>query len=134
MRVKLALLADAANVSREGKLNILGIFDTIYAQQFPTVHPHMMLVLRFEAAPAETGRVHEVVVELAGGDGAVVFRLPGKLDVQRAEPGTGVGIDHVLGIANLSFPAAGRYVYRIHVDGALAAEVPLRVEVLPVRH
>jgi len=134
MRVKLALLADAANVSREGKLNMLGIFDTIYAREFPTVHPHMTLVLRFEAAAAETGRVHEVVVELVGGDGDVVFRLPGKLDVQRSEPGAGVGIDHVLAIANLSFKAAGRYVYRIHLGGALAAEVPLRVDQLPVRH
>ena len=49
MRVSLALLADYSNVSREGKLNILGIFDTIYAPRFPTTHAHLQLVVRFEA-------------------------------------------------------------------------------------
>ncbi|HZP43409.1 MAG TPA: hypothetical protein VFD84_18120 [Candidatus Binatia bacterium] len=134
MRVKLALLADAANVSREGKLNILGIFDTIYARDLPTVHPHMALVLRLEAGSAETGRTHEVVVELAAPDGTIVFRLPGTLDVPSGGPAMGVGIDHVLAIANLSLATEGRYAFRIHADGAVAAEVPLQVERVPVRH
>jgi len=35
MRVKLAVLADYASITREGKLNILGIFDEINPQQLP---------------------------------------------------------------------------------------------------
>ena len=55
MKVNLALLADGANVSREGKLNILGIFDTIHAGKFPVVHAQMRLVVRLEASSAELG-------------------------------------------------------------------------------
>src|SRR6185436_5289009 len=46
--VKLALLADGANATAEGKLNILGIFNALHAASFPCAHPHMCLVLRFE--------------------------------------------------------------------------------------
>ncbi len=33
MEVTLALLADSANVSADAKLNILGVFDTIFADR-----------------------------------------------------------------------------------------------------
>ena len=52
MDVTLALLADAANVSQDGKLNILGIFNGLGAAAFPATHPSMHLVLRFEASRA----------------------------------------------------------------------------------
>ena len=66
MRVKLALLADSANVSREGKLNLLGIFDAIFARELPTSHPHMHLVLRFEALPADAGSTVAIGTDRAG--------------------------------------------------------------------
>src|SRR5919204_3250104 len=48
MRLSLALLADYANVSHDGKLNIMGIFGQIHAPQFPAVHAQMHLVLSLE--------------------------------------------------------------------------------------
>ena len=47
MEVQVAVLADCANVAAGEKLNIMGIFDTIFARDFPTVHPFMALALRF---------------------------------------------------------------------------------------
>ena len=58
MQVKLALLADYANVTAEGKLNILGIFDRINVVGVPAVHPQMHFILRLEAHPAEWDRTH----------------------------------------------------------------------------
>ena len=49
MRVDLALLADAATVDSAGKLNILGIFDSITSTRFPAKHGLISLVLRFSA-------------------------------------------------------------------------------------
>ena len=49
MQVKLAVVADYANVSSEGKLNILGIFDRINVSDLPAAHPQMHLILRLEA-------------------------------------------------------------------------------------
>ena len=49
MHVTFALFADAANLSQEGKLNILGVFDALQVGSLPAVHPRATLVLRFKA-------------------------------------------------------------------------------------
>jgi hypothetical protein len=134
MRVKVALLADYSNVSREGKLNILGIFDTIYSRKFPTTHPHMQLVIRFEADAEEAGTTRQVEVQFLGADGKGLFRLPAAMTVQRGEGGEAVRADHILTLTNVSFEQAGRYAFRIVVDGRVEATVPLRVEEIPAQH
>jgi Family of unknown function (DUF6941) len=134
VRVNLALLADYANVSREGKLNILGIFDTIYARSFPITHPHMQLVIRFEAEAAEAGQTRQVEVVLQEQDGEALFRLPTAMTVQRGELGEAVRADHILALNNVAFARPGRYAFRVLVDGHEAARVPLRVEQLPASH
>jgi uncharacterized protein DUF6941 len=39
MDVQVAVLADYANVAAGDKLNVMGIFDTVFAPTLPTVHP-----------------------------------------------------------------------------------------------
>ncbi len=134
MRVTLALLADYANFSREGKLNIMGVFDTLYAPGFPTTHAHMQLVLRLEADAAEAGSTHDVEVRLVKADGSVLWRLPGATTVQRGEPNEPVRTDSIVNVVNLTFEHAGRYAFDVVVDGTVAARVPLRVEEIPARH
>jgi len=43
MHVTFALFADAANLSQEGKLNILGVFDALQVGALPAVHPRAHL-------------------------------------------------------------------------------------------
>ena len=38
MHVAFALFADAANLSQEGKLNILGVFDALQVGSLPALH------------------------------------------------------------------------------------------------
>lgn len=63
MNAKLALLADFANQSADGMLNILGAFDTIYAVKSPAVHPEMKLVVRFEVHPAEAEQHRQLDIQ-----------------------------------------------------------------------
>ena len=129
MEVKLALLADGANVSREGKLNLLGIFDTLFARSFPTTHPQMQLVIRFEAAIREAGSTRQVEIQLVAGDGGILFRLPGTLTVQQhGGLGDTIRMDHVLTLNHVQFERPGRYRFDVLVDGRVAAAVPLQVE------
>jgi hypothetical protein len=51
MEVTVAVLADYANVSQDGKLNIMGIFQEINATSLPFVLPQMYLVMSFSAGP-----------------------------------------------------------------------------------
>jgi hypothetical protein len=134
MQVALALLADGANVTREGKLNLFGIFDTIFARTFPTTHPQMQLVLRFEAEAAEAGSRRTVEVQLLDGEDRVLFRLPGAMNVERRAVGDRVRMDHVLSLNNLQLERPGRYRFNVVVDGDLAAVVPLHVEQITAPH
>ena len=45
MNIQVAVLCDAAT-DDNGKLNLLGAFDTIYTQQLPAIHPQCSIALR----------------------------------------------------------------------------------------
>lgn len=127
MQVKLALVADHANVSAEGKLNILGIFDRIAVTALPAVHPQMYLVLRLEAHPAERDRAHTVEVRLHDPDGQAVFELKGEV-VPQGPSGETVAANQIVGINNLVLAKTGEYLFAIFVDRDLKAETPLHVD------
>lgn len=127
MDVKLALLADGANASGEGKLNILGIFNALHAPKFPCVHPHMCLVLRFEATRAEEGKTRNVEIQLADGDGQKVFALNASLVVPKGSPGMPIRLDHILALNGVRFPKPGDYVFNVLIGDDQKAAVDLKL-------
>jgi len=128
MDVDLALLADAATIDGSGKLNILGIFDRLSTQAFPTRHPRMSLVLRFAAGIQEVGR-HQVAISLKGPDGKEVLRIDGEMNLAPGPSSSGgaVLVPHVLNMDGLVFPAPGRYAFDVKVDGVHQVSIPLTV-------
>jgi hypothetical protein len=127
MQVNLAVLADYANVTGDGKLNILGIFDRINLMQVPAVHPQMHLVLRLEAHPAEQDRAHAVEIRLQDPYGAVIFEVKGEI-VPHGEPGTAVSTNQILTLNNLQLEKIGDYVFVVLINGDVKTEIPLAVE------
>lgn len=127
MRVTLAVLADAANITREGKLNILGIFDSVQAQQFPVTHPQMQLVMRFEGDRSESGKAKKVEVQLMDEDGKRLFVLSGDFTLGPGRPGEAIGSNHILTINMLKFERPGDYEFKVLFNEELKAEVPLKV-------
>src|SRR3989304_4884763 len=87
MEVAFALLADAANVSREGKLNVLGAFDRIYGSKFPLTWPRMVLVTRFIASAAEFGAEKSLEIVTLDADGKRLGGATGKMRVPPGPPG-----------------------------------------------
>ena len=133
MNVTLALLADSANVSQEGKLNLLGIFNVLYAHTFPAMHPQLQLVLNFEATNAEAGRQKTVDIEFRDADGHKMGSMTGKLVVPRAEAGHPVRINHILPISGLRFEKPGDYEFHIFINEDDKATVSLRVIPTPLK-
>jgi hypothetical protein len=127
MQVKLALLADYANVTAEGKLNILGIFDRINVGAIPAVHPQMHLILRLEAHPAERGRPHNIEIRLHDPDGQTVFEVKGDM-VPHGESGQTIATNQILTLNNLQLTKTGGYTFVVFVNNDLKSEVPLGVE------
>jgi hypothetical protein len=126
MELTLGLLADYANKTSDGKLNILGIFNRIWSAQFPAVHSEMKLVLRFEMHPAELGETKKIRIQLRNDTGRVLMELTGDLNVTPPgdlPPGEMVSVDQILGMNRLSIAAAGRYEFVVLVNGEVKGQV-----------
>ena len=127
MNVTMAVIADGANVSQEGKLNLLGIFDALYAESFPTIHPEMKLVVQFEAGIAEVGKVHQIEIQLMDSDGRKPFVVNGQVVVGDVKPGTVFKTNSILNIRGVTFEKPGDFVFNILVNGEVKKHVPLKV-------
>ena len=123
----MAVLADGANLSQEGKLNILGIFDALYAESFPTIHPEMKLVVQLEAGIAEVGKVHQVEIQLMDSDGRKPFVVNGQVVVGDVKPGTVFKTNSILNMRGVTFEKPGDFVFNILVNGEVKKQVPLMV-------
>lgn len=128
MEVALALLADYANISQEGKLNILGIFDRINAQGLPATHPQMQLIISLEADRVEAEREHKMEVELINADGTKIFSIGGNLKFGLPPCGERVvKINHILQLNDLRFDHFSNYEFKIIINNEVRKSVPLSV-------
>lgn len=130
MTIQLAVLCDAAT-DYNGKLNILGTFDTIFAQQFPAAHPQCSVALRISFSKMEEGQ-HALKINLVDEDGKSIMP-PVDIPVEIILPGdaTFLSRNFVLNIQQLKFSAAGLYAIEIAVDGQHEASIPLAVKQMP---
>ena len=126
MEVAFALLADAANISREGKLNVLGAFDRIYGAKFPLRWPRMVLVTRFEASSSEFGSEKSLEIVTMDADGKQLGKASGKMKIGEGRTGRQIKINHVLPMG-MTFPSPGEYSIEILVNGEPKATVSLEV-------
>jgi hypothetical protein len=128
MDIKLAVLADFASMTREGKLNILGIFDEINTPKLPAQLPIFYVVVSYEAGPAEFDSEKSAQIAVTDADGNVMVRLEQKIVVLRASrPGTRSTMNQISGIVGLPFPKAGDYQFAILIDGREEKTIRLRV-------
>ena len=126
MRLRIATLADYASISEPGKLNILGIFSTIWALQEPIIHAQMQLVLQFEFAGTETGE-KEIKIALVDEDGRELLSLSGTMGIPLSKNGEPVTVNQIIGFNNTKFPRFGCYEFKIWVDGEPCETVPVAV-------
>jgi len=127
MNVTLALLADGANVTPDGKLNVLGIFNALGAGAFPVTHPQMFLVLRFEASLAESGKQKKVEIQLADEDGKKLFAINANLVVPKGAPGAPVRMNHILSLNGIQFQKPGDYAFNVLIADEHKATVDLKL-------
>jgi hypothetical protein len=126
MHVSFALFADAANLSQEGKLNILGVFDAVQVGQTPAIHPRAHLVVRLKGTPQDAG-THGMTLRWINPRGEELWSSQGEIEV--GMPPSGVAEMDLPIIASVDLPLdqAGTFSMEVLIDQQEAATVDLQV-------
>lgn len=118
------LVADFISETKEGKLNILGEFNTIRSPTEPIQHHSMFVIARFLASASE-GTNHQLQVLLVDEDGQEV--IPKSENIQLRFQPTGKGLPlraHVvLHFTPITLPRFGRYSFHYLLNRHLVGEV-----------
>jgi hypothetical protein len=123
----MAFLADEANVSQEGKLNVMGIFDRITAGTFPVVHPKMVFAFRVQAEYADSGRPFTIRVRLVDEDGGVLFEASGEMTAPAVKPGEFLTANQMFALVGVQFPRSGTYKFVVNLGDLAPHETPFAV-------
>jgi hypothetical protein len=126
MDVEAFLLCDAAT-DQQGKLNVLGAFDTVFAKEVPAVHPACAVAARIRFSKVEQGEhaVRICVIDQNGKE--VVPKLDGKVSVLVAEDASSMAVNLVLNFQRLKLPDYGEYSIDLAIDGEQKASLPFFV-------
>ncbi|MCC6316193.1 MAG: hypothetical protein IT361_00785 [Gemmatimonadaceae bacterium] len=126
MIVSFAMFADAANISQEGKLNILGVFDAVQVGAVPAVHPRAHLIVRFKGTPLDVG-VHSVGLRWQNPNGVELWSSDGQIELSQPPPGVSEVDIPLIATVDLPLDLQGSYAMLLLVNGEPCGEVPLHV-------
>jgi len=111
----MAMVADEANLSQEGKLNVLGVFDRIASPSYPMVHAKMVFIFRVEAGFGDGGRSVPVRVRLIDADGGALFEAGGEIVAPDVEPGDFATAHQLFTLLGVQFPQPGIYKFVVNL-------------------
>jgi hypothetical protein len=132
MNIQVAVLCDAATEDN-GKLNLLGAFDTIFAPQLPAVHPQCAVALRVTFMSGDEG-ARKLKLNFVNADGRTIMP-PIEIPVAVALPDDVHFLtrNFIVNIQQLKFAEAGLYSVDVRLDDKSQAGIPLQIKLLPPR-
>jgi hypothetical protein len=126
MHISFAVFADAANLSQEGKLNILGVFDAVHVAGLPTIHPRTHFVVRLKANGDDTGQ-HKLTFRWLSPFEEELWSSSGEMTVAPS-PNPVFEVDlPIIAVVDLPLNVTGQYTMQVTLDGALTATARLLV-------
>ncbi len=125
MKPLLFLAADYANVTGDGKLNVMGVFNDINAANFPARHASMYLVAKLEAELGEYGQTRIFSVILLDEDANQIMDIQGQLVVPRGERGRRPEVNIILDLKDIIFPKPGHYSFVLLLEKDQKCELTL---------
>lgn len=130
MNIESFLLCDAAT-DQQGKLNVLGAFDNIFAKELPIRHRACSIATRIRFSKIEAGD-HAVRIFIIDADGnSVGPKLEGNIAVRIGDNASTAVVNLILNIQNLEFKQFGQYQIDLGVDGSVQASLPLNIRPVP---
>ncbi len=130
MTIQMAVVCDAAT-DYAGKLNILGTFDTIFAQKLPALHPQCSVALRIVFERIEEG-AHKLRMNFVDEDGKPIMpNVDVPVEVGVPADSHFVSRNFILNIQQLKFDKYGLYSIDIAIDGRQEISISLSVKEMP---
>jgi hypothetical protein len=130
MEVEAFILCDCAT-DQQGKLNILGAFDRLYARKIPAVHPACAVAVRLRFSKIEEGD-HTIRINFIDADGNPAGPvLERNISVRVPENENSCIRNIILNIHGLRLNKAGEYRFDFAINGAQEACLPLKVVEIP---
>jgi len=130
MNIQVAVLCDAATEDN-GKLNLLGAFDTIYAPQLPAVHPQCAVALRVTFMSGDEG-TRQLRLNFVDADGrSIMPNLPPMhVEVRLPDDVHFVTRNFIVNFQNLQFTEAGLYSVDVRLDDKSEGNIPLSIKLV----
>jgi hypothetical protein len=126
MHISFAIFADAANLSQEGKLNILGVFDAVQVAGLPTIHPRTHFVVRLKADGDDIG-AHKLSFRWLSPFDEELWSSSGEMSVAPA-PNPVFEVDlPIIAVVDLPLNVVGQYTMQVALDGEPTASARLFV-------
>ncbi len=127
MIIQVAVLCDAAT-DYNGKLNILGTFDTLFTGKLPAVHPQCSVALRIAFERGDEG-AHKLKINFVNEDGKLIMpNMEAPMEVALPDAGTFISRNFIINIQQLKLEAAGLYSIDVAVDDRPLTSIPLCVK------
>ena len=125
MKPLLFLAADYANVTGDGKLNVMGVFNDINATNFPARHASMYLVAKLGAELGEYGQNRNFSVILLDQDANQIMDIQGQFEVPKGQMGRKPEVNIILDLKDVVFPKPGPYQFVMLVEKDHKGELTL---------
>jgi len=126
MEIQIASLCDSA-ADYNGKLCIIGTFDTIMSHTFPFLHPQCSIALRLLFREDDEG-VFPVKINIVNEDGkAIVPPIEGSLEINIPDDAVFFTRNVVFNLQHIKFDRAGFYSIDVSINGRPVTGIPFRV-------
>ena len=133
MHVQYVALCDQVILGNDGRPSLIGVFNDLQVANIPFVLPRIAFAARILFTRDEAGKPHSVELLMSDPTGKEIGRPGGEVNLPPMPPGLdSVAVDLPLQFDMFNVPAAGRYTFLLHVDGAPTAAVQLSIRQVAV--
>lgn len=122
MKLKFAIICNNAFTDGEGKLNIIQVFDIIFASGFPTIQPQLSVATKydFEEDNNKEKEYKQILVFIQEKTGKELLKAEKTIKPVRDKKG---GLQYVVNVIGFVFPDQGKYTVRASLNGEDFGEI-----------
>lgn len=125
MKLHMALIADCANITADGKLNVMGVFDRINAYHFPARQPSMTIVFILDLELGEYNQEREMAIKLLDPDGRQTISISKKIQTPEQSVASKPRLQIIIDLRDVPFQKPGPYNFVIMIDKDHKGEIPI---------